>query len=377
MQKRTFLCSLPIVLITAVLLCLPASTALATNATEIKVGGFTLNASNPYWRNGGGAGTENDWNIFFDTSTSVPTLRMKNAEVHTTNNVGRFISVDGDINLELLGNSNVGATLNTYPWPGGIIVDGSLTVFDGTGNGTGSLTIDITHLYSGSYYVDGIDSNNPITIQSGTIHITLIDYKLAYGIWNHDLFIMNGGKITIDSRAATVLAVETDQFTMTGGVLLVTTHAVEDDSNALYFRNALVTGGEGLFVSAGSGYALTWEIPDPDNYSFLVMGGHLVFSNTNAALRFMTTSSLTPVPTGQILVSTAGSGDGKTEWKAAMGSLADTDIVGSNYRYVEFLSGAVNYPQTGDAFNPWMWLGAGLGALCAAGSFLLRKRRKA
>jgi hypothetical protein len=29
---------------------------------------------------------------------------MKNAEVHTTNNVGRFISVDGDINLELLGN---------------------------------------------------------------------------------------------------------------------------------------------------------------------------------------------------------------------------------------------------------------------------------
>jgi hypothetical protein len=38
---------LAIVLITAVLLCLPASTALATNATEIKVGGFTLKPPTP------------------------------------------------------------------------------------------------------------------------------------------------------------------------------------------------------------------------------------------------------------------------------------------------------------------------------------------
>jgi hypothetical protein len=348
-----------------------ASAALAADATSVYVGGDLLNAASPYWKNGGG-GSASDWNVFFDTGTSVPTLRMNGASVTTVSGVGALLQINGDIQIELLGSNSLSASVTSYAYPAGILVDGDLTVTDATADHSGSLSIEIRHSYPSSYaYSDGIyvAGSGKFTMESGTVRITLDDTNIAYGVYASNGLYIHGGAIVVESTAPIAYAVPVDYFTMTGGSIEVTINATNSVSRALRFNEALITGGYGKFVSTGNGYAMRWT--PTTTKMFRVIGGQMIFSSENDALFFVTDETLIPYASGGIMASPSGSGSGKFRWSDSMGVLASNNLQTSSYHYVELLGGGATIPETGDASRPWLWVGVGLAGLLIAGGLLI------
>jgi len=379
MKVNTIRCYRWIAALVLFLLFMASSQALAANATEVMVENIILDGLTPgqiYWKNDGSGGTANDYNVFFDLSTAMPTLRLKDAEINELSFINSMLATNGDIILEF-----TGSNLITYAGTDaadilGIYVRGELMIIDATTYGTGSLTIDITHGADNEMTDAVYAESGSITVESGTINVSVYDGSRACGLYaDHDINI-NGGKTTVSvtSDAARGLYAY-DLFSMSGGAVVASITADEWDSAALAAHNILVTGGSGKFSASGAAVGGFWEIADTGE--FRVTGGRIIFTSKIEALLFDTNNTLTPDVSEEILVSTYNSGDGKTAWNSSMGPLAGSYYDYPDYLYVE-LTGTL-IPLTGDAARPWLWLFIGFAALLAGGGagLLLRKKLQA
>jgi len=360
-----------------IFLCMAAASALAADASHVYINGDTLTAASPEWRNAGSAPGA-DWNAYFDTSTSVPTLRLRGAYVDTFYGSRMLLGADGDLVIELLGSNTLNASsLLAETYPAGILVQGSLTIRDATTDGSGSLSVTIQHQY---YYgsVDGIylENNGNLVIESGTVSMSLTDNYSAYAIYSAGTLQLLGGEITITTTAPNIKAVGVRQLLMAGGTIVVTANSESLNSYALFFKEASITGGYGKFSVVGNGNALRCDLAAVQ--AFRVINGRMIFSADCPALLFTTDQNPVPYAAGGILVSTVRSGAGKTTWYSSMGILASSNTQTSSFHYVEMVGGAVSTPDTGDRSKPWLWLGIGvlaLGVGVAVLVLLLRRKK--
>lgn len=357
----------------ALILCMAASAALAADAVTVELNDVTLNAANPYWKNGGG-GSASDWNAFFDTGTSMPTLYLKDAAIDTMNGSDELLYADGDIHLVLLGTNTLSYAGASAIQPAGIVVDGDLVISDGTAGGTGSLSIDIQPSIL-TFSTDGILTEyGDVTIEGGTIDILLSAYGIAYGLYAEDDLYIHGGNITVHSTGLGVSAVSVYYLNMTGGSITSTAVGEFFDSHALLFYEMLVTGGTGSFINQGSGYGGLWD--EPVAGEFRVTGGQMTFQSHDEALFFYTDETLTPTVTENIYASEDFDGLLKFLWDPSKGILAGNEVEDSAFEYVR-IAGSGEQPDTGDSSKPWLWLGAGLAALlAAAGVYLVFRRNR-
>ncbi len=357
----------------SVVFCLFVSAALAADAALVELNGVTLNAANPYWKNGGG-GSASDWNAYFDTGTSMPTLYLKDAVVDTMNAYDELIYADGDIHIVLLGTNSLTYSGSSAAAPAGVVCDGDLVISDGTADDTGTLIIFINP-GAPSFVSDGLLAEfGDITIYGGTIEITLFSAFESYGIYAEYELNIHGGSIDVYSFALAVSAISATDFYMTGGTVVSTADAGFEESHALLFYQALVTGGNGTFTSETNGFGAVWA--DASSGSFRVGDGRLIFASQDEALFFDTDEVITPTVTNKIYASTDKAGAGKFVWNESMGILAGNWSDISPYRYVELLGDGSPLPNTGDASLPWLWAGIAAAALLAAGAaVVLRKRR--
>ena len=358
----------------AAIFCMFASAALAADAAVVELNGETLNAANPYWKNGGG-GSASDWNAYFDTGTSMPTLYLKDAVVDTMNVYDELIYADGDIHIVLLGNNSLSYTGSSASAPAGVVCDGDLVLSDGTADSTGSLTILISP-GAPPVIADGLLAEfGDITIYGGTIEITLYSAFESYGIYAEYELNIHGGTIDVYSFALAVSAVSATDFYMTGGDIKSTADAGFEESHALLFYRALVTGGTGTFASETYGFGGVWA--DAESGSFRVIDGQMIFTGQDEALFFETEETITPAVTDRIYASLDETGAGKFVWNDSMDILAGNLSAITPYRYVELLGDGSELPITGDASTPLLWAGIILAVLLfAAAAVILRKRRR-
>ena len=361
-----------IILMTVLLLGIPAGCALAGAADLVEIGGTALTASDPYWKTGGGA-TADDWDAYFDTGTVTPTLRLKNVTVNTININEEMLYANGDIVLELLGTNTLSLT-GDYFAPAGIAVEGDITITDGTADGTGHLYIDVRNDLMFAAFNDGVYSDGDIVIQGGQIHIGVESHTISYGVYAYDNLYIHGGEIYVESEGIAAGAVGAVAFRMSGGLLEVHTRGEFWDCYALNFEDLLVTGGNGKFISDGNGFGGIWDVLPGSQ--FRVLNGQFIFSGKDEALYFPGTDTYTPHVTDRIYVSTDRSGAGKLVWNPAMGVLAATDAAHSAYRYVELIGSGMDIPQAGDTSRPWLWLILGCAALLGAGAIMLWHRKR-
>ena len=190
-----------------------------------------------------------------------------------------------------------------------------------------------------------------------------------------DVYI-HGGDTKIEVLGNHVAGVSGESFNMTGGTIEAHTRGDYTLSSALEFVDALVTGGEGVFIAESNGVGGLWEWPEEG--SFRVVGGWMIFASENAALNFSTDQTMIPDVNDRILVSTNPTGAGKFLWDSSKGILASNNVEDSEFNYVEFNSGSiVDQPVTGDTSCLWLWAGIGLLALAggAGASLFLRRKR--
>jgi LPXTG-motif cell wall-anchored protein len=363
------------ILFLALLFCIPTAYAYPSDATEVIIDGATLTASNPYWKNGGG-GDASDWNLFFDTSTSAPTLRMKNAVLNSLNPNRYIVQADGDIIVELIGDNDLSYSGSA----GGTSIVGlgsmgSILIKDGTGNGTGALTINIDHSPSHFSSVGIFNIGNELVIDSGNLDISVYDSGEAFALYSGQDILIRGGSTQAFSWANLAYTVFCEQFRLTGGSIMATANGGSFISNGLFVGSALFSGGYGEFSSVESGNGAEWVVGAESAFRF--SGGHVIFSGGNSALSFLTGSELDPDVAGTVYVSEFPSGMDKMLWNSSMDSLASYSSYFSPYRFVEMI-GTASLPRTGDVMNPWLWLGIGTLALAlGAGALLILRRKRA
>jgi hypothetical protein len=329
----------------AFLMLFSVTPAYSNNAEHVQIAGAVLSASDPYWKNGGG-GSADDWNLFFDTSTGVPTLNMKDAVLNDVLSDGEMMLIDGDVALELHGRNTLTYSEDQPVSTMGINVLGSLWIAGGPGDGAGSLILRMSNTDLGvvSYHMDGIRVDDALTVTSGNIDIALDSKCGAGGIQGKELFI-SGGNIELYSKGTSSMTISVYLFTMSGGAVSATADAAQTwDSFAIQFRNARIYGGFGRFETKVSGIGAQWGINGQilDNSQFFVLGGRMIFTGPISALYFATEKTLTPYTNGYIMVSSRATGEEKTRWDASMHALAMTDaqesfLAMNNYMYVEII----------------------------------------
>ena len=142
---------------------------------------------------------------------------------------------------------------------------------------------------------------------------------------------------TTDVYTSSIYAegVSADLFSLSGGEITSTVDALDPDSSALLFLDALITGGYGEFTSVNAGYGAVWAWADYGY--FRVIDGHVIFSGEDNALFFDTDRVLVPYVTDRIYASTSASGAGKFIWDPALGTLAGNSLGDSAYDYVEMI----------------------------------------
>ena len=141
-----------------------------------------------------------------------------------------------------------------------------MKIIDQTANGTGSLSIEIkntpTGIAAGIYTQDSL-AEYGVIIESGTVLISLMNNQHAHGIRSGGIYI-HGGQTTITNTATDyafgVYAAE--DFDMTGGSVSATVAGSESGSCALmFFNEAYISGGYGVFRNTQSGYGAIWGEP--------------------------------------------------------------------------------------------------------------------
>ena len=366
-----------IVFILALLFCMGASAALAAGyAAYVDLNNVHLTAAHPYWKNGNLSGSENDWNAWFDTSTPTATLWLKDAFIDTLNYREELIYSDGDIVLALDGTNTLICPTGILDDPTCVIVYGDLIIRDGPANGTGSMDISLEsgqETYDGAY---GILTFTDLIIESGTIDILVNEATEVYGMFSdYGGVYIHGGDTKIEVVGNHIAGVSGESFNMTGGTIEAHTRGDYTLSSALEFVDALVTGGEGVFIAESNGFGGRWE--QPEGGSFRVLGGRMVFASVNhEALKFSTAKTMIPEVNGSIWVSTDPTAAGKFLWDSSKGILAGNDVLDSEFRYVELEFIGVKPPVTGDASRLWLWLGIGLAVLVGGTCVLLILRRR-
>ncbi|MFH1513386.1 MAG: hypothetical protein ABIG45_08560 [Bacillota bacterium] len=332
-----------------------------------------MTALNKYWKIGGG-GDASDWNLFFDTSTPTPTLRMKNVVLNTLTSSRYLVQADGNIIIELYG-------INTLTYSGSIIGSvsglgsgGSMLIKDGTGNGTGSLTIVINRS-AGTGVTYGIWNNNDeLIIDSGILDVSVYNPTAAIAVYSREDIHIRGGYTTALAWSTLANTIYCHLFRQSGGTVASAVNGTVVETTALFFSKAQFTGGYGLFSAVEIGFGALWDTPLPGEFYFT--GGHVVFSGGDGALRFNTDSLINPDVVGDVYVSEFPSGLDKFLWNSTMDPLAANNSVPAVYGYVEMI-GLASVPQTGDASMPWVWFFSGLlAAVCCAGAFLVLRRRR-
>ncbi len=113
MKKYGLLYTGLILALLAALFLVPAS-ASAAGATSVVVEGQILDASTPYWKNGNLPASKDDWNAWFDASSS--TLTLKDADLEILVSIGAGVMALADLTVMLLGGKqNRSMTVSLLP----------------------------------------------------------------------------------------------------------------------------------------------------------------------------------------------------------------------------------------------------------------------
>ena len=299
---------------------------------------------------------------------------MNGALLFTLNGFSSLLWADGDLVVELTGTNVLTYSGSVYASIFGLGCDGTLTIRDGSGVGTGQLTISITNADS-HFEVHGISAGGGIVLESGRLGVILYHPTRATALQADTGIGIQGGQASLIISSPTACAAECAVFSLSGGIVQTTVNGMGSDSCALRFDSAQFSGGYGLFSTVESGVGAIWN--QPDTGSFTYTGGQVIFSGGDGALTFITSNIITPAVTGTISVSEYPSGLDPVLWNASMAPLANRTSYVSPFTYVAFFP-AAQLPQTGDTGVPWLWAGiAGLALLIAAGAVLfIRRKRK-
>jgi LPXTG-motif cell wall-anchored protein len=299
---------------------------------------------------------------------------MNGALLFTLNGFSSFLWADGDLVIELTGTNVLTYSGSAYTSIFGLGCDGTLTIRDGSGLGTGQLTISITNS-DFHYEVHGISAGGGIVMESGRLGVILYHPTRAFALQAVTGISIQGGQTSLIISSPTAYAMDCSVFSLSGGIVQTTVNGMGSDSCALRFNSAQFSGGYGLFSTVEAGVGAIWNQPDTGTFTY--SGGQVIFSGGDGALTFITSNIITPAVTGYIFVSEYPSGLDPVLWDATMDPLANRTLYVSPYTYVALFP-AAQLPHTGDTGTPWLWAGiAGLAVLIAAGAYLfIRRKRK-
>ncbi len=343
-------------------LCISLSTALAANSTSVILNRAKLTATNPYWVNGTEVALAtppaSGWNAYFDTASN--TLKLNNAVITLTSSVSAapgyhiLVYADGDIAIELTGDSTVTFISNLYSSVMGIKAGGSMSI-----GGSGNLDVQIENRYDNSIAY-GINAGNEITVFSGGVTVDVQSSFIAFGMSAVYDILLAGGNVqasTLSSMATSIYSGLGD-FRMTGGSLTVDAQSTSTRSVGIFaYTGGISLEGGAANVSAYTGsqsYALFFA-----DDTFTYKGGNYTFTGFTSALRYYSTNA---APTysingGTVYVSEYSLGHYPTVWRSgADGMLATNHTDTSPFKFVQFLEN-IDVPQTGDAARPLLWLG--------------------
>ncbi len=221
---------------------------LLPEATDVVLNQARLNGLTPYWANGSTTAQAqlSDWNAYFDWETS--TLTLKNAEVNLFASLWddpaaySYIQANGDITLELQGNSRV-TEKDAYPATASDVIamntKGDLTV-------TGSGALDV-QLHTDTAVCLGMNSQKDLFWYGGALAFKGISrLAAAYGLAaSGDRLFIDGGKIELYCKGTRVEAVSVPggEFRLTGGFLDCTGIATVYESLGIGSGTATFAGG--------------------------------------------------------------------------------------------------------------------------------------
>ena len=362
--------------------------ASAAGATAVVVEGQILDANTPYWKNGNLPPSKDDWNAWFDASSS--TLTLKDADLTILYTIGAGVMALADLTIVLLGENKIISDSTPSSDNYGIYIGGSLEI-------TGSGSLEMTMADNGGMQSCGVLAADAVVISGGTIHITMAGDAIAF---HSSGFVLSGGTVNITQTGAGAAIYTMADMRVSGGSLDIrltgrypyailvsgefkmTGDAVSSETNCatnigavigLVVQSLALEGGTGTVEVTGVGsdvYAIGVDGP------MAVSGGHFVLSGSASAYYYPKANPATPDytigPSIKTYVSNLADGDGKWRWySAADGELASTWAAASPFKYIEFI---MDIPQTGDDARLWLWLGTAVLAIAAGAGLLLRKR---
>ena len=367
--------TLSAVILAVFFLWIPAAPcASAAGGTDVWVNNVYLSTGSPYWKNGDLPASADDWNAYYDDSTS--TLTLKDAVItnaYTAPSGAALIFADGPLHLVLTGASTLSRTETVSPTLNGVCALGALTV-----SGSGSLEIALSDPVALST-VSGLVSADTITVNAGSQSIN-IGGRFTFGLSALFGLVIAGGDTEIEangSEQSILLYVDNGGFRMSGGTFWGA--ALSDVSAAgIASLGVVFTGGEGEFYAQSAGFAVGLFNLNPVLY---VSGGHFKFAGDTWALTAPISSSdpldlrLNNVKT---YVSETADSFAKRLWTSeADGRLVTTIGNFSPFLYAEFQgTGITAAPQTGDVSRPWLWAGIALLSLLGAAGLAAARRKR-
>lgn len=202
-----------------------------------------------------------NWSWTVDTSN-------KTANLTLTNYSGGGFSIDGmdnssnkyDITVTMIGNNEMAVTKDSTDWKYGIKVltasgnsestANSLTFVDGTGNGTGNLSIRSRLSESGTQYAIQAEKIPSLTVESGTLNIdmgAMIGSQTLYGIYcsGYGDNSSTDGMFTLGENA--VLNISGDMAGWSGGNF----YGIRTNNGDIYGKLNIEADGTKSFIAAG------------------------------------------------------------------------------------------------------------------------------
>ncbi len=366
--------------ILALTLCISLSTALAANSTSVILNCAKLTAANPYWVNGTEVALAtppaSGWNAYFDVESN--TLMLNNADVNLPSSVSVYpgdqvlVYADGDISLELTGDSTGSFSSSLYSRIIGLAAGGSLSI-----GGSGNIDIQVENIKDSSTTF-GIKSEGDLSILSGNVTVDSQSSYLAFGISTRYDTLFAGGNVQVntESSIANNVYCYMGDFRMTGGSLTLVTESkglLSAGINVVQGTISLEGGTANVLANYGSDtYALFFQ---SDHFSYT--GGNYTFTGIKSAMRYTghQTAPAYAIDGGTVHVSEYLSGDYPTVWRSGVdGMLASNNTDTSPFKFVQFVEN-VYVPQTGDADRPLLWLGISASTLLGMFGFLAMNKK--
>ena len=362
-----------IICITTILLFCALPAASAAGAQEVVLNGVTLSTAAPYWKNDNTtyAVEPPEWNAYFDAAAA--TLTLQDAVVDTPADTAsshsqyNLIYADGDLALRLSGASTISFDGTNEHGIFAVSSDGFLTV-----SGEGSVVVNIRNSDPSAVNA-GLFVDTEFICTGGSLTMDIQGEDFVLGVASHE-FLHAGGTLDISVTGVGGYAVLSQgSVRFTGGSATIHIISTGEYVYALTGSRIYLEGGEGRFISSGSGFGamIAKDV-------LQASGGHFVLAGDASAL---TSYSISRVVINGVnaYVSEQFSGEGRYLWMSvAPGEEKESDsrVEAWPYRYMEFEALAMQAPRTGDESHPWLWAGSALFLLVGVAGMLMTMRKR-